>query len=129
MSRGPLPKRALDTAIEIAEQRGIVQKAERGPVFLYDFTIVGTSPVAFIRVKYFPRILALLDEIAAEFRHEIHLLRSITRGAAVSLELWLRSRHGTWRFFRVAADGIVELGRDGRPPGGKTGTAPGPVAG
>jgi hypothetical protein len=35
--------------------------------------------------------------------------------ATISRELWLRSKHGTWWFFRVMAEGLVELGRDGRP--------------
>ncbi len=64
-----------------------------------------------------------------EFREAILQLKAVTRDTAISLELWLRSKHGTWWFFRVTADGIAGPGRDGRPFGGKTGTAPGPVAG
>ena len=94
---------------------------------MYDFTITCTSPVAFVRVKYTPRILASADEIAAEYRHEVRLLRSITQEAAISRELWLRSKHGTWRFLRVTADGIAELGRDGRLPGERPGPGCGAV--
>jgi hypothetical protein len=43
------------------------------------------------------------------------------RDKAVSCELWLRSRYGTWRFFYVAADRLIELDRDGTPLAGKSG--------
>jgi hypothetical protein len=115
MSRGPRPRRALDTAIPIAQQRGIVQVTGSGPELLYDFTIVSAIPVAFVRVKYAGRILATLPDIAADFHEAISRLRSIAYDAAISHELWLCSKHGTLRFFSVTADSLIELGRDGKP--------------
>jgi hypothetical protein len=75
--------------------------------------------VAFVRVKYTEYIRAVLGEIARDCDDEIRRLRSVTQDAALSCELWLRSRYGTWRFFRVTADALVELGRDGLPIGAK----------
>jgi hypothetical protein len=89
-----------------------------GPESLYDLTIISAVPVVFVRVKFAARILASLQEIIAEFRDAILRLRSIPQDAAISRELWLRSKHGTWRLFRVAADGLTELDRDGRPLAG-----------
>lgn len=40
--------------------------------------------------------------------------RPLTRDKAVSAELWLRSKHGTWRFFLVTATGLTEIDRDGK---------------
>src|SRR5208337_3920930 len=114
MSRGPRPFQTLRDAIPIARGRGTVQMAERGPESLFDFTITGGKPVAFVSVKYTEYIRAMLGEIARDFDDEIRRLRSITQDAALSCELWLRSRYGTWRFFRVTADALVELGRDGQ---------------
>jgi hypothetical protein len=115
MSRGHKPRRAYRAAMPVAEGRGKVQMAENGPERLYDFRIVSAVPVASICVKYAGRILATLAEIAAEFCEEIRKLRAITHDSAISRELWLCSKHGTLRFFRIIADGIVELGRDGHP--------------
>lgn len=114
LSRGPKPRRALKAAIPIAELRGRVQMAKSGPESLYDFTIVSAVPVAFIRIKYAARILAPLAEIAAEFREAILELGAVTHDNAISRELWLCSKHGTLRFFRIIAEGLVELGRDGK---------------
>ena len=39
-------------------------------------------------------------------------LRVIARDAAITAELWLRSKHGTWRFFLVTPSTLVEIDRD-----------------
>ena len=115
MSRGPRANQTLADAIAIAKIRGTIQMAERGPEMLYDFTITGTQPSAFVSVKYTEHILMLLAEITRECDEKIRRLRSVAQDTAVSCELWLRSRYGTWRFFRVTAEKIVEIGRDGVP--------------
>jgi len=112
--RGRRPYRALPEARAIGTLRGKVQNAEHGPESQYDFTITGTLPIAFIVVRYGPRILAALRDLEREFRNAILQLRSIASDGSVSCELWLRSKYGTWRFFRVVGEGIVEIGRDGK---------------
>ena len=126
-SRGRRPYRALPEARAIAVQRGCVQMAEHGPECRYDFTITNTLPVAFIIVRFAPRVLAAQREIEAEFHTAILPLRSIASDGSVSRELWLRSKHGTWRFFRVTADGIVEIDRHGQVLADKEGSVSGPV--
>jgi hypothetical protein len=76
----------------------------------------GSAP-AFVRVRFALRILATLQEIARDYAMDILRLRAIGSGPGVSCELWLRSKHGTRRFFRIGSDSLIELGRDGRPPG------------
>jgi len=82
---------------------------------LYDITIATTVPFAVVSIKTAPRILASIKEIAADFNDDILRFRTMIRDKAVSCELWLRSRHGTWRFFRNAKDRLIELDRDGLP--------------
>lgn len=121
------PHRALPEAIAIARPRGKVQVAVRGPEARYHFTIDATTTGAFVRVRFTPRILASPADIAAEFREELVRLRSIMRDVTISRELWLRSKHGTWRFFRVTAEGVVEIDRSGQEISEKEGTGAGPV--
>ena len=118
VSRGPPSRRALAEAIPIAHQRGIIQMAGRGQENLYDFTIVSSIPVAFVRVSYCTRIHAPVPVLLMELRDKLVRLCQITRHEAISRELWLRSRHGTWRFFRVTGECLVELQRDGQPLAG-----------
>jgi len=120
MSRGPPSRRALAEAIPIALQRGTIQMAGRRPENLYDFTIVSGIPVAFVRVAYCARIHAPVALLTMDFRDKLIRLRQMMHHEAISRELWLRSRHGTWRFFRLTENGLVELGRDGQPIAGGT---------
>ena len=49
-----------------------------------------------------------------DFNEEIARLRVIARDAAITAELWLRSKHGTWRFFLVTPNSLVEIDREGK---------------
>ena len=115
MSRGPRPHRALAEAIPIAKARGIVQVSGLNPERVFDIAIVSKIPFACIRVMFAHQILGTAEEFAEDFRKEITELRVIPRDAAVTAELWLRSKHGTWRFFRVTATGLEEINPDGKP--------------
>jgi len=113
MSRGPRPHRALAEAIPIAKARGIVQLALSGPERVFDIAIVSKVPVTFARVMFAPAILATIQQLADDFKEEIAQLRIIARDAAITVELWLRSKHGTWRFFLVMPNSLVEIDRGG----------------
>ena len=127
MIRTARPHRALPEAIAIARERGKVQVSIRCPEARYHFTIDATTTGAFVRVRFSPRILAEAADIAFAFRGEIVRLRAIMRDVALTRELWLRSKHGTWRFFRVTADGIVEIDCCGQEISEKEGAGAGPV--
>ncbi len=123
MSRGPRPHKALAEAIPIAKARGIIQLATSGPERIFDIAIVSKVPVTFARVMFAPEILATTRQLADDFREEIAQLRIIAQDAAITSELWLRSKHGTWRFFLVTPDSLVEIDREGKqllPGSGQT---------
>jgi hypothetical protein len=50
---------------------------------------------------------------SCDAKEEIAQLRIIARDAAITAELWLRSKHGTWRFFLVTPSALVEIDRGG----------------
>ena len=113
MSRGPRPHRALAEAIPIAQVRGVIQMSGLGPERVFDIAIISKVPVAFARVMFAPEILATIQQLAVDFKEEIAQLRIIARDAAITAELWLRSKHGTWRFFLVTPNSLVEIDRGG----------------
>lgn len=115
MSHGPRPHRALEEAIPIAKARGVIQMAMSGPERVFDIAIVSKIPVTFTRVMFAPEILATIQQLANDFKEEIGQLRIIARDKAITAELWLRSKHGTWRFFLVTPNSLVEIDRDGKP--------------
>ena len=113
MTRGPRPHRALAEAIPIAKERGIAQLVMSGPERIFDIAIVSKVPVTFARVMFAPKILAGIPELTEYFKKEITGLRLIALDAAITAELWIRSRHGTWRFFLVMPNSLVEIDRGG----------------
>jgi hypothetical protein len=115
MSRGPYPGRTLAAALPIAEIRGVVHRIRSARGSLYDIVIATAVPVAFVRLKYADRIHMTLAETEEFHRDAINGLRAIVSTENISRELWLRTRHGTWRFFRVMGTGLVELSRNGMP--------------
>ena len=61
-----------------------------------------------------PKILAEIPELAEYYKPEIAELRVIAKDPAVVTELWIRSKHGTWRFFLVTPSTLVEIDREGK---------------
>jgi len=114
MSRGPRPHRALEEAVPIAKARGIVQMTLSGPERIFDIAIISKVPVAFVRVMFAPAILATIQQLTDEFKEEVAQLRLVARDAAITAELWIRSKHGTWRFFLVTPNSLVEIDREGK---------------
>jgi len=112
--RGPRPWKALEAAIPVAKARGIIQMAAGGPERIYDISIVSKIPVVFAGIMFAPKILATIPELEVYYANDLARLRLIARDAAISADLWIRSRHGTWRFFQVTPSTLVEIDREGK---------------
>ena len=106
--------RAMKDAIPIAKTRGLIQRAMGGPERIYDISIVSKIPIVFASIMFAPKILASIPELADYYRKDLARLRVIARDAAVVIELWIRSRHGTWRFFQVTPSSLIEIDREGK---------------
>ena len=113
MSRGPLPARGLDAALPVALARGHVMFFRRTRGYTADLMVSGNGILAIIAIRNAPQLYGSLADLEAEFRQAIALLRLHPAGGPVSRELWLYSRYGALRYFRVEDPGIVELCADG----------------
>ena len=125
--RGPRAHRAIRDAIPIAKARGLIQLAMGGPERIFDIAIISKIPIVFASIMFAPKILASIPELAEYYASDLARLRVIARDAAVVIELWIRSRHGTWRFFQVTSSSLVELDREGKRLA--SGQTPGYLAG
>jgi hypothetical protein len=114
MIRGPLPSRGFDAALPVARARGHVEHFRRMRGNTADLMVSGSGILAIVRLQNAPRLYLTLAEIALEYYDAIARLRLHPAGSPVSRELWLYSRYGVLRFFRVPDDGIVEIGADGK---------------
>jgi hypothetical protein len=140
MSRGPQIPQGLTFAIPFALRRGHVMVFMAALLNLAELLITGNGLFVLVRVRLARRIRAGIADIEDEFADAIAGLRLVPRTGPVSCELWLYSRYGTLRHFRIEDAGLVEIDCYGTPLGqGKpvrgpactpdtTGTLPGPAA-
>lgn len=120
--------RGIRYALPVALQRGHVMVFVPSLVNLGEFLIAGNGLFVLVGVRFARRIRAALTEIEAEFAEAITDLRLVPRNGPVTCELWLYSRYGTLRNFRVNDGSIAELDMYGLPlSSGKPTEDAGPV--
>ena len=125
MTKGRPATTGVDDAVVIARKRGCVMRIVYGLESMSDLVIRTAAYVAFIKTRRTEKITATIQEIEHAYHDLIAELRLFPESAQILLELWIYSKHGTYRFFRIGTAGLVEVGRDGMPvpPPGET-TAP-----
>jgi hypothetical protein len=144
MKRGPEPGKGLDAAIPAALRRGRVMRFQSSPEYVGHFLFYGNGLLVMVCLRLVVRLSrATPAEIRADYAGAISGLCTIPCGGPVSRELWLYTRHGRLRFFRVDGNGsLEEIDRDGVPfidgkpvgtirpaPGDAGSPAPAPAAG
>jgi len=123
MKRGRPATRGLDNAITIARARGCTMRIMYGLESFCDLVVRTATHIIFIKARRMDRITAPIAEIEHECRALISELRMVPASAQILLELWIYSKYGTYRFFRIGASGLTEIGREG-----SSATAPGQSA-
>ena len=112
MSRGRPPAHGLEIALPVARERGqlVMQfvQVEECPA---DFMFICGQNNYFIRLRRAVPFRRTPEQLEAEFRDLMRQLRCIPG----CREFWIYSKKGSLRFFRVEDNGLVEIGRDGRP--------------
>ena len=130
MTKGRPPGQALGEAKKIACRQGRLCENTPGRGLLYDFAIHLALTLIYVRVKRIKREARTIEEILDACGPDIARLRRVPPTAGLFRELWVRSPKGTWRFFIVLDDRVVELPPDSLPGNGTGRTiredAPGP---
>jgi hypothetical protein len=102
-------------AVPVALRRGHVMVFIPSLLNLGEFLITGNGWFVLVRVRLARKLFAGIADIEAEFSDAITGLRLVPRSGPVSCELWLYSRYGTLRHFRVGDAGLVEIDCYGTP--------------
>jgi len=116
MSRGPPSEKAREKALHVASLRGAVYFLQPGREVPADFEIVNTRGVTFISVKMSRRIHCSAPDFERMYRETIAHLLAVPASLAVACELWIISRYGRCRFFRVQPSGLCEVAYVGDSP-------------
>jgi hypothetical protein len=132
MNQETEPTKGFEVAIPVALRRGRVMQFRPSPAYVSSFMFYGNGLLVLVSLRLARKLFhATLNEISAEYADAIAGLCTIPCGGPVCRELWLYSRYGALRFFRVGADdSLEEIDRDGVPfvdgkPVGASPPAPG----
>jgi hypothetical protein len=114
MTRGRKPLIALSEAEEIAAKRGVVlpTPGKRGDHF--DLIIFEEQRVVFVRVKRTVTNISNPLDVLHRYQREITHLTRVPQTAVAVREFWVRSPRGSWQFFLILHDSIVEIQSDGK---------------
>lgn len=113
MNRGRPATRGINDAVAIAQKRGCVMRVTYAHDSVCDFFIRAMMLVIFVRVVRIEKIVAPVSEIEFVCRRMIAELRLFPPSQQIRLELWVYSRHGTYRFFRLTDAGLEEIQQNG----------------
>jgi hypothetical protein len=113
MSQGRRPLNALDEAVEIAEQRGSVEQVSGRRNNAFDFIIIEEFRTVFVKVKRSQTSFTYPLEILCRYPREVASLHRVALTRATVREFWCRAPDGSWQFFLVRHDSVVEVRADG----------------
>jgi len=128
MSKGRPPLRGLEDALPLARSRGLVMQVVRDGESPAELVVIGDGEIIIARIRRAAPFLRTPEELEYERYDLIHQLRRIPERVVVSREFWIYSKKQSWRYFRIGAGRLTEIGRDGLPlAGGEKGTGSPPT--
>jgi hypothetical protein len=109
MTRGRPPKKACKEACGSAAQRGRILEAAGIAGSRTDFILFVRQRVVFVHVKRSHSRISTPKELNVVFNSGIAGLRTVPLTAVVSRQLWVLLPWGTWQYFLIGDDSIVEI--------------------
>ena len=113
MTKGRYPKKAIDKAKKIADERGEVRYYARNRGLHPHFSIVAPHILAEVMLKITKHINAPLAQLEADAAGEIGCMKMYPASQQISREVWFSSQNYFRRYFRITGTGLIELGPDG----------------
>ena len=113
MTRGKPPNTALAEAEMIASRRGEVRlvPGKRGDSF--DMIIFEEHRTIFVKIKRSLTKFSWPLEILHQYQREIAHVHRVPLTTVTAREFWVRHPNGTWQFFLIRHDSIIEIPADG----------------
>jgi len=115
MNPGPEPKEAIREAIKNALARGTGLDRDLLLEARFQFILFCAGLTVFVLVRRTRVRITSPEDCAAEYRRDILRLRRVPLNGVVARELWLLSSWGTWQYFRILDDRVIEIRADGTP--------------
>jgi hypothetical protein len=108
MTRGRRPINAIDEAVEIAARRGCVEQVTGKRAGAFDLIIIGPDRNVFVKVRRSRAPFTYALEVMNSYQREIACLLRVPLTNWTAREFWVRSPKGTWQFFLIKEDSVLE---------------------
>lgn len=126
MTKGRPSIKALEIATGMAKSRGRLWEAPAKAGLPFDFIIFSGFCTWFVKVRRTRSNVSAPPELLLLCTAAIRGLRQMPGSEVSARELWTLSPHGTWQFFRIADDAVMELRSDGTIMSGTGTSSPDP---
>ncbi len=113
MTRGRRPLKAIDEAMDIAGRRGNVELVVSKRDGAFDFIIIEPDRDVYVKVKRSQTSSTYPLEVLYRYQREIASLHRVALTSVTAREFWVRSPNGTWQFFLIRHDSVLEIRADG----------------
>ena len=113
MTRGRRPVNAINEVVDIATRRGSVEQVTGKRDSAFDFIIIEPDRNVFVKVKRSQSSFTYVLEILQRYQREIASLHRMALTSTTAREFWVRSPNGTWQFFLIRHDSILEIRANG----------------
>jgi len=115
MNPGPEPREAIRDAIKNALARGTGLDRDLLLEARFQFILFCAGLTVFVLVRRTRVHITSPEDCAAEYWRDILRLRRVPLTGVVARELWLLNPWGTWQYFRILDDRVIEIRADGTP--------------
>jgi hypothetical protein len=115
MTRGRPSLQAIEQAAGIAAKRGVVIVIDSSKKSPFDFYFIRSNDIVAIKVKRARSRIREPKDIAVMFKNEIAEIHTQQLPTLVQREFWTLAPWGSWQFFLILEDWIIELSPDGAP--------------
>ncbi len=114
MRKGRPPHVMLNEAEAIARKRGDVIVIPGGRSDAFDLIICEVFRTVFVRVRGTLSRFTWPLEVLQQYQYDIARVHRLPQTKVTAREFWIRMPNAKWQFFLIRADGITEIGPDGR---------------
>jgi hypothetical protein len=109
MTRGPQPLQAIQEARVLGSKIGTIWDSPYTGNACVDLIIFCAHAIIFVKIKRTRTHIGDLLDIMGQYSREIAHLRRIPQTVVAYRELWVRSQRGSWLYYRILDDGIIEI--------------------
>ena len=115
MTRGRPSLRAIEEGVGVAAKRGVVIEINPLKKSPFDLYVIRPNDLVAVKVKRVRSCIRETKDLSVMFKDGIAEIRSQQLPSLAQCEFWTLAPWGSWQFFLILNDRIIEISQDGIP--------------